>query len=254
MGASKRSTGPVGNALGPSLGPNRCDISDYHCSHSINPSNARVRPARSATATILLPFVLVVSHIAERARHLGVKMVVCLGPLLVLVWVIVIARYSAATSDVLNAVLPDTSFTGRTDVWRFAIDHAMERPLTGYGFMAFWRTPDVFLAEMANFWANLAAHSHDGYLDIALTTGLPGLAFTLLLVVVMPLINFHNRVDGEANRVLSLLCLRFWLFGIYVNCFESALFDRGNPIWFFLLSASFGLHFRRDIASGHSRF
>jgi len=195
------------------------------------------------TSLILLPFVLVVSHVAERARHLGVKMVVCLGPLLVLAWVIVIACYSAATSDVLNAVLPDTSFTGRTDVWRFAIDHAMERPITGHGFMAFWRTRDVFSAEMANFWANLAAHSHDGYMDIALTTGLPGLAFTLILIVVMPLINFHNRANGETNRVLSLLFLRFWLFGIYVNCFESALFDRGNRIWFFLLSASFGLHF-----------
>jgi O-antigen ligase len=95
----------------------------------------------------------------------------------------------------------------------------------------------------ANFWANLAAHSLDGYLDIALTTGLRGLASTLLLIVVMPLVNFHNRADGEANLVLSLLFLRFWPFGIYVNCFESALFDRGNPIWFCLLCASFGLHF-----------
>jgi O-antigen ligase len=195
------------------------------------------------TSMILLPFVLVVSFLAERARRLATKMAICLGPLMVLAWVIVIACYNASTSDVLNAVLPDTSFTGRTDVWRFAIDHALERPLTGHGFMAFWRTRDVFSAELANFWANLAAHSHNGYLDIALTTGLPGLASTLLLIVVMPLINFHERADGETNRVLSLLFLRFWLFGIYVNCFESALFDRGNRIWFFLLSASFGLHF-----------
>jgi hypothetical protein len=101
--------------------------------------------------------------------------------------------------------------------------------------MAFWRTRDVLSAEMGNFWANLAAHSLDGYLDIALTT--------LLLIVVMPLVNFHNRADGEANLVLSLLFLRFWPFGIYVNCFESAVFDRGNPIWFWLLSAFFGLHF-----------
>ena len=53
---------------------------------------------------ILLPFVLVVSHIAKRARHLGVKMVVCLGALLV--WVIVIACSSAATNNVLNAGSP----------------------------------------------------------------------------------------------------------------------------------------------------
>jgi O-antigen ligase len=92
-------------------------------------------------------------------------------------------------------------------------------------------------------WQLRAAHSLDGYLDIALTTGLRGLASTLLLIVVMPLVNFHNRADGEANLVLSLLFLRFWPFGIYVNCFESAVFDRGNPIRFCLLSAFFGLHF-----------
>ena len=164
------------------------------------------------------------------ALALGVKMVVCLGPLLVLASVIVIACYSAATNDVLNAVLPDAS-SERTDVWRFAIDHAMERPLTGFGFMAFWRTRDVFSAEMANFWANLAAHSHE-YLDIALTTGLPGLAFTLLLVVVMS----SSISTTESTETACCRCCA-------CNCFESALFDRGNPIWFFLLSASFGLHF-----------
>ena len=46
------------------------------------------------------------SHERLLALALGVKMVVCLGPLLVLASVIVIACYSAATNDVLNAVLP----------------------------------------------------------------------------------------------------------------------------------------------------
>jgi O-antigen ligase len=75
-------------------------------------------------------------------------------------------------------------------------------PVTGS-----WRSGG-HVTSFPHFWANLAAHSLDGYLDIALTTGLPGLASTLLLIVVMPLINFHNRADGEANRVLSLLFLR----------------------------------------------
>jgi len=72
--------------------------------------------------------------------------------------------------------------------------------------MAFWRTRDVFSAEMANFWANLAAHSHDGYLDIALTTGLPGLAFTLLLVVVMPLHQFplQGRRRGQSRTIAAV--------------------------------------------------
>jgi hypothetical protein len=119
------------------------------------------------------------SHERLLALALGVKMVVCLGPLLVLASVIVIACYSAATNDVLNAVLPDAS-ANRCVAVR---DRSRHGALTDFGFMAFWRARDVFSAEMANFWANLAAHSHDGYLDIALTTGLPGLAFTLLLVV-----------------------------------------------------------------------
>lgn len=199
--------------------------------------------ASAKTSMILLPLVLVVSHAAVRARHLALKVIVCLGPLLVMGAAIVVACYSTSSNQILNVVLPDTSFTGRTDVWRFAIDHALQRPITGYGFMAFWRTRAVLSVDITKLWANVAAHSHNGYLDIALTTGLQGLASTFLFIVIMPLVNFHNRMDGEANRVLSLLFLRFWLFGIYINCFESALFDRSNQIWVLLLVASFGLHF-----------
>jgi len=68
-GCIKRGTGPVGNALGPSLGPNRCDIGDYHL-QSFNQPIQHSRPACSKRN----------SHERLLAVALGVKMVVCLGP------------------------------------------------------------------------------------------------------------------------------------------------------------------------------
>ena len=103
--------------------------------------------------------------------------------------------------------------------------------------------------EYTDLWANTAAHSHNGYLDIALTTGFPGLFLCVAFVVIGPIISYHRYSRNRSSRVapemtaLSTFLLQIWLFGIYFNCFESALFDRGNSVWFFLCSAVFGLYY-----------
>ena len=37
----------------------------------------------------------------------------------------------------------DTSFTGRTDIWTFALQSLRLRLATGYGFAAFWGTDAI---------------------------------------------------------------------------------------------------------------
>jgi O-antigen ligase len=151
---------------------------------------------------------------------------------------------------ILNSAVSDASFTGRTDIWQFAIGNILERPVLGHGFMAFWRTDEVMSeTQYTDLWANTAAHSHNGYLDIALTTGFPGLFLCVAFVVIGPIISYHRYRRNRSSRVapemtaLSIFLLQIWLFGIYFNCFESALFDRGNRVWFFLCSAVFGLYY-----------
>jgi O-antigen ligase len=94
-------------------------------------------------------------------------------------------------------------------------------------------------------WATAAADAHNAYLNMAITTGIPGLALVILLVVVLPLIDYQKGADDDASRALSTLFMRIWLFGVYVSCFESIIFPQGGRLetWFVMLVAIFGLRY-----------
>jgi O-antigen ligase len=202
------------------------------------------------TSLILLPLVLVVSYLVRHSSTLARMSFYCLAPLVLFNALAVLAIYSNTMETILNSAISDASFTGRTDVWQFAIGNIFERPILGHGFMAFWRTDEVLSeTQSTDLWANSAAHSHNGYLDIALTTGFPGLFLCVAFVVIGPMVSYHRYRRNRSKRVapeiaaLSTFLLHIWLFGVYFNCFESALFDRGNRVWFFMCSAVFGLFY-----------
>jgi O-antigen ligase len=205
---------------------------------------------RAKTSLILLPLVLTVSYLARRSSTLGQLSFYCLAPLVLFNALAILATYSSTVETILNSAVSDASFTGRTEVWQFAISNIFERPVLGHGFMAFWRTDEVLSeTQYTDLWANAAAHSHNGYLDIALTTGFPGLFLSVAFLAIGPIISYHRYSKKRLRRAapeltaLSTFLLQIWLFGIYFNCFESALFDRGNRVWFFMCSAVFGLYY-----------
>jgi O-antigen ligase len=144
-----------------------------------------------------------------------------------------------------SAALPlDSTFTGRTELWRFAVGQLSSHPYLGYGFSAFWSTEAVrYGADDPSGWVAGAAHAHNGYLDAALTMGLPGLVLTLWAFVVQPLTDIRRAVRSSADPALVTLLTQIWLFGVLVSSFETFLFDRTNPIWFTFLFAVFGLRY-----------
>jgi O-antigen ligase len=137
----------------------------------------------------------------------------------------------------------DTSFTGRTDIWIFAIQALQARLPTGYGFAAFWGTSSVRNLPQGMEWAEYASHSHNGYLDTALAMGLPGLVLLIGVLVIAPLRNFQSADRGGNNGPLAMMLLQIWLFGLYLSSLESFFLDRADPIWFTFLIAVFGLHY-----------
>src|SRR5207302_11261286 len=122
--------------------------------------------SEAKTSLLLLPLVLGVSYLARRSATLGRLSFYCLAPLVLFNVLAVLAIYSNTMEAILNSAVSDASFTGRTDVWHYAISNILQRPVLGHGFMAFWRT-DPVLSETpsVDLWANTAAHSHNGYLD-----------------------------------------------------------------------------------------
>lgn len=145
----------------------------------------------------------------------------------------------------LAASLPvDATFTGRTDVWRYAIGKLAEHPFLGYGFGAFWSTESVRSGtDNSAAWVAAAAHAHNGFVDAALSMGLPGLALALWALVVQPLADIGKAARNGADPALTTLLAQIWLFGLYVSSLETFLFDRADPVWLTFLFAVFGLRY-----------
>ncbi len=145
----------------------------------------------------------------------------------------------------LVASLPvDPTFTGRTDVWRYALEKLAAHPLLGFGFDAFWNTELVrFASDDAMAWVADVAHAHNGLVDVAMSMGVPGVALALWAFVLQPLADIGRAARNGADPALTTLLTQVWLFGLYASSFESFFFDRSDPVWFTFLFAVFGLRY-----------
>ncbi len=198
---------------------------------------------KSATALLVVTFALTGAF--HLFRGFAARAAMTLG----LVFALNLFSVGTVISEPLGTVvrmLPiDATFTGRTDVWRFAVDAVAVKPLTGYGFSAFWGTAKVRdSSDEGATWAGYAAHSHNGYLDSAVNLGLVGLVLTVLVFLIAPLRHFQRLQEGEGRSdPLAWMFLRIWLFGILLSSMESFFYDRADPLWMTFLFAVFGLHY-----------
>jgi O-antigen ligase len=187
--------------------------------------------------------VLALTSLTAVVRSFWLRAVMMLGPLVLLNLLSVGTVMNEGLAELAKMLPLDSSFTGRTDIWTFAVQALQERLPTGYGFAAFWGTDTIRNLPEGKEWAEYASHSHNGYLDTALAMGLPGLALLIAVLVVAPLRDFHAADRGGNNGPLAMALLRIWLFGLYLSSLESFFLDRADPLWFTFLVAVFGLHY-----------
>jgi O-antigen ligase len=151
----------------------------------------------------------------------------------------------APIQALVGRLLSDPTFTGREEIWRFAIDHIAERPVVGFGFQAFWGTSDLVSAwTYLESWGYRASDAHNGFLNIAVMTGLVGLAISMIWIFVQPLTDHIRTPPDRSDPALTLLFLQIWLFGLCVSGFESELFNGGSMIWFMMVVSIIGLHYQ----------
>jgi exopolysaccharide production protein ExoQ len=100
--------------------------------------------------------------------------------------ILIIANIDAVAAMVLAATGKDITLTGRTDLWRTALDEIAQRPLLGAGFQAFWQ-PGNPVAE--RLWAEFGIasrtgfHFHNLYLSNAVELGVMGVSIQVALLV-----------------------------------------------------------------------
>ena len=194
----------------------------------------------SKTAMAALPLTLIVSVVMARAAKPANGIAVALSLLVALNVLSIGSIYFAPIHAVVDAIMPDATFTGRTDIWKFAIDHVAQRPITGYGFATFWGTEQVVYGMTGATWANTASHAHNGFVDLALTIGIPGSALVTLWLIVLPLVDYYRAPDESESAALKMLFLRICLFAAYESCFDTA-FTQLGALWLILIAAAFGL-------------
>jgi O-antigen ligase len=196
----------------------------------------------SKTSMALAPLLVGIGFACARIDNIVLRALLALGPLAVMLTATVGSVLFKPVDAFVQAVSPGQTFTGRTEIWSFALDRL--RPVFGYGFEGFWGSDFVRYAEIKENETGIAlgmVHGHNGYVDLVIALGIPGLLLALMVLIILPLSDHHRVIRTEANKALAELFFRIWMFAIYSACLESFFFRRADPVWFALLVSVLGL-------------
>lgn len=139
---------------------------------------------------------------------------------------------------------PDLTYTGRTQLWAYAGEMIAKSPWRGYGFESFWGTPLVTESDrfFDDDWdiSNIV-HGHDGYLDIAIGMGLPALAVAIVVLVLLPAIDYARTPLLRENVLASDFFMMAAAFCALNGLLETFFFRRADPVWLLFFMAVIGL-------------
>jgi O-antigen ligase len=184
----------------------------------------------------------VIAALVARARSIWLKAFLAFAPLAMLMFLTIGATVSTAAQAILRALSVDPTFTGRTEIWKFAFEAIAKHPWKGVGYEAFWFSEALrHGTEGRTKWLAAVATSHNSYIDLALTIGIPGLLLVIVAFLIVPLRDFHRTLPTAENRVLAGFFLLLWLFALYLGTFEAFFLNRADPMWFVLAMAVCGL-------------
>lgn len=143
-----------------------------------------------------------------------------------------------------NELVPGLDYTGRTALWAFAGDRIAERPWLGYGFQSIWGTPIV--TDMDRFFDDAwdfrgIVHGHDGYLDIALSMGLPAMVVAIVTFIIVPVRDYMRVPLYKENVYLADFFMMVTLFTTLNAFLETFFLRRADPVWLFLVFGTLGL-------------
>jgi O-antigen ligase len=166
---------------------------------------------------------------ASHRVALGIFLLIILG-----LAVQILFTNSAGITDFLN---DPGSLTGRGAIWPLLLEYASEHLWTGAGFSSFWQIgEDSPIFTLTSGWVAIyAAHGHNGYLDLLVTIGLPGLVLAIVALIVWPLLRLLlSQSIGKPRRSLLLAMI---IFCAGHNLAESSLLNAASIVQVFLLIA-----------------
>ncbi len=144
--------------------------------------------------------------------------------------------------DILIQLMSNPDFlSGRSQIWQPMLTTYAEHPIIGTGYGAFWshitETSHRLARENGNFFTGVT-QGHNGYLDIAVQTGLIGLIISITAVIAWPTIYLVKLSTFDRN----ICALTSSLVVLYIinNFTETSLFD-GDQILHVFAMIAFGM-------------
>lgn len=164
-----------------------------------------------------------------------------------IIFVVLAAVLSAiAYQNEIYAFFSDyENLTGRVGIWSSFMPYIKEHFVLGSGYGSFYgigeKSPMFKLAVNKVFVG--VRHSHSGYFEILLTTGVIGLILALNALIVLPVIRFSTSLQSDAK--LAAMGFGVWFFGIVQNLTESQFFAPDKESWSFVVVIILVMHTRR---------
>lgn len=127
--------------------------------------------------------------------------------------------------QIKNDFLGPTAFTGRGHIWMSLINYSNDNPWLGSGFGSFWNIG--FASPIYKYGSGFTTQvtvGHNGYLDLLITTGYPGLVLAVFSLTLWPIFRTLATPQLIADRA-GLICALL-VFCVGHNFTESSLYDR----------------------------
>ena len=132
-----------------------------------------------------------------------------------------------------KAIGKDPTLTGRTEIWTAVLAQVAQRPLTGFGFAAFWGKQSVPAQIIAKQTGWPAPEAHNGWLDLLAQVGGVGAglaALACLVGVVYGAATMSRRDDGDFSAIYIVIFLA-------MSLAESVLLSPNGLIWVVFVAA-----------------
>jgi exopolysaccharide production protein ExoQ len=185
--------------------------------------------ANSKTAlglAVLIPFLAGITLFAARRLRISPATILWFIPLCY-------AVVSMLRPDILNRVsymiYGDSTFSGRTIIWEFALKEIEHRWLLGWGYQSFWLVgADAPSIVEAPGFVKTMPNAHNGYYDSMLEMGYIG--YALLLIFITATLHAIGRV-AERDPTRAWLLLSLAVYVIMHNCLETTWMRAFELMW-----------------------
>lgn len=195
-------------------------------------SIAMVVLSTSKTALVVAFLVMITAFLYQRYRWKGERTVITLS-LAILVFGFIAMMVLGNWEPLLSGLGRDPTLTGRTIIWSGALEQLQHHLWLGFGREAFWAPGSEYALEIGKQFSLMLGfippHAHNGYIEIALDTGLIGLVLFGISWFWAFLRAFKLAYHATGSGMLWPLC--FLIMVTLYNVTESFLMRNANLYW-----------------------